>query len=346
MASSSCLPRNAASSSAASVTSRRSRADLPRATATSTMTFLPRSSRRQVPILTSPTTTAPADGLRMGPQRIVLGSWKVHAGIAQGRFVVDREQQRSVRYGRTRRCRIEPVRHAVHGYPLQALRGSLGGTTCLDLRERCPAREVTQARRPVTGIEAPRQLTEIAGTRARIRRPLRQQRVRLLGPTHRPAADQSLELGIHDHVRQPEPVRDQPFGRQRCTELGPGPVLPAAEQLADQLRAAIQRRGAEPLAPVHRPVQLLHPSRCRGKDPADILCSHQVPGRPQDMSSQHDARIELRLYVGVAQTRRTHAERPERMCALLRLHAGQQPYDVSGVLHSRPSQPLGREPPA
>ena len=146
--------------------------------------------------------------------------------------------------------------------------------------------------------------------------PLRQQRVRLLRPAHRPAADQPLQLGVHDHVREPDAGRARPLPPPALRRARPGSGTRPPREHRDQHVAgpAVVAARAPPAGTCR--VQLLHPSRGRRQDPADVARRDQVPGRPQDVGSQQLPASNSARSVGVVQARvacpatRTRARTP------------------------------------
>jgi hypothetical protein len=108
---------------------------------------------------------------------------------------------------------------------------------------------------------------------------------------------------------------------QCLAELGPSSIPPVPEFLDDQCQAAVQRGRIEARLAVDRLIELLNTRRRDLQDPTDVLGGNEVPGRAQDVGPEEVPAVELGLHVNGSQSRSPHAERPQRMGILLRLHA-------------------------
>jgi hypothetical protein len=196
-----------------------------------------------------------------------------------------------------------------------------------------PAGQVLDACRAVTHEESARQFCAISDYACRARSPFVQQRVRLLRTTCRPAADDALELGVHDAVGQPQPATDKPLAGhaplgQRPSKLGPGSIPSSPELVDDHCDPTVPGVGIETRLSIDRLVELLDAGRSDLEDPTDVLGGHEVPCRAEDVRPEELSAVELGLHVRDCGRGASHAKRPQSMCVLLRLYAAQEPHHI------------------
>ena len=97
---------------------------------------------------------------------------------------------------------------------------------------------------------------------------------------------------------------------------------------------------------INRLVELLNPRRSDLQDPADVLRGHKMPGGTQDVCPKEAAAVEFSLDISRSKTRGAHAEGPQRMAVLLRLHTRKRADNIRGSRQPATLQLLRRQPTA
>ncbi len=233
---------------------------------------------------------------------------------------------------RPRRGRPEAQTAPVLGLEIRPRRLESGAR--LGHGQRRPDGEIPGRRRPVTGDEAPRQFRQRLVPRqvARAGRSLLEQHVRVLLADPRTAADERVELGGHEEVRQPLPLDADAGGAEHAGGLGAGQPVPAAQRREEGAGAPPQRLIVQPELGVPARVPCADARRGRGQQPADVGRQHEVPRRPQHVRAQDRAGAEGALHLLVRSAGHARAQGPLGRPVVLGLD---RPEEADGLLGRR-----------
>ena len=209
-----------------------------------------------------------------------------------------------------------------------------------------PGGEIANRRRAVTG-EVPRHelgharvtigvcrrrlvSTVVEGSPVVERRPVVEQGVGVLLAATGTAADQRLQLGVHQKVCELRPVGVDAGGVQHVGDLAAGARAVAGQRRRDQVGSAGERRRLQAEAPVPVPVDRLHPRAGHLQQPPNVVSGHEVPGRTQQMGAQDVPAIVDLVDVGVGVAEGSLGQRPFRLGVLLRLNRAERAHRVLG----------------
>ena len=190
-------------------------------------------------------------------------------------------------------------------------------------------REVLHAGRPVASEVPSRQLGKRGVSAKRQCRPdaFVDERVGLLLAVQPAAADQQLELGVHEHVGEVRAIGGDAVAVEQRSDLRARHSAAAGEGLGQQRIGPHERACVQAEPPVHRVVPFADARSRKLDQPADVVGGDEVPRVAQDVRAQDLAGRESVVDRVLGQRAATLAERPSRNRVLLRLHRAEVPHD-------------------
>jgi len=148
----------------------------------------------------------------------------------------------------------------------------------------------------------------------------------------RAAADQLLELGVHQEVPEPQPVRFDPRLGQALGELPPRLRLAVSKGLGEHAVAADEdvRVELEPSVPVA--VERVNARTGEPQQPAQVLARDEVPRRAQHVRADDVAAVQCGVDVRLGARACALAQRPLRLGELLGLHRSEPAHSIAYVV--------------
>ncbi len=240
-----------------------------------------------------------------------------------------------------------PVSEAADLLPAEAGAGRGDPGAYVAHRQGGPGGQVLRRRRAVADEVAPGELRHRpgAGDDPRPGRPFVQERPGVLLAAREPAADQSVQLGIHEDVRQPLAGDADTALREDRGSLGAGHVAAAPQRGRQQRPAPLECGVVQPQLPEPRGHAGAHAGCRRRKQHADVLRPDEVPGGAQHVSAQDGAVGVRAIQLRLGRARHAPAYRPLGLAGILRLDRHEPTYDVLRDVRQGPPQALVAQPP-
>jgi hypothetical protein len=133
----------------------------------------------------------------------------------------------------------------------------------------------------------------------------------------RAAADDAVQLGVHQDVGKPEALGGDAGALDHRREFLAGELVPAAQGADQQRGSLLQHLLVQSQLPVVVGVQRVDARRGERQHPADLGGQNEVPGRPQDVGPEDGPVREGPVEVGVADAGGALADRPFRRAVVL-----------------------------
>ena len=120
-------------------------------------------------------------------------------------------------------------------------------------------------------------------------------------------------------------------------------MTPAGEGAGDRGLGPGDLLVVDPQLPVAEGQGPPDPRTCQLEQPADVLWSHEVPGRAQQMGAQDAALVEEEIELGGGRPLRSLAESPLRALVVLGLDGAHPAHGADGRFERLAGEPLGVE---
>ncbi len=172
------------------------------------------------------------------------------------------------------------------------------------------------------------------------------QGVGVLFAAHRSAANEGIQLGVHQDAREALTARHYAGRREILRQLCPGPVMTAPQGSPQNGVRAFEDPLIQPQCSVvvrqrrtdTRRRQLLHPAEIRRCD--------EMPRRPHHVRAENSAEPIRLLHIGIDAAPGPLADRPLGSCVILRLDGAQPGDHLARPPEAIPDDRVTIQPPA